>query len=86
MAFFLEESNRLKSLPPYLFLEIDRAKRRAIESGVKVIDFGIGDPDQPTPKFILTAMQKAVLDSTQALQQLLAVLEVAWRRGLRQQG
>ena len=62
MAFFLEESNRLKSLQPYLFLEIDRAKRRAIESGVKVIDFGIGDPDQPTPKFILTAMQKAVLD------------------------
>ncbi len=58
--FFLEESDRLKALPPYLFLEIDRAKRRAIEKGVKVIDFGIGDPDQPTPKFILDAMQKAV--------------------------
>jgi LL-diaminopimelate aminotransferase len=60
--FFLEESQRLKALPPYLFVEIDRAKRRAIEKGVKVIDFGVGDPDQPTPKFILDAMQKAIKD------------------------
>lgn len=58
--FFLEESQRLKKLPPYLFFEIDRAKRRAIEKGVKVIDFGVGDPDLPTPKFILNAMTKAV--------------------------
>ena len=62
MSFFLEESNRLKSLPPYLFVEIDRAKRRAIEKGVKVIDFGVGDPDQPTPKFIINAMLKAAKD------------------------
>ncbi len=60
MSFFLEESDRLKALPPYLFLEIDRAKRRAIEKGVKVIDFGIGDPDQPTPKFIQSAMARAI--------------------------
>ncbi len=62
MAFFLEESNRLKALPPYLFVEIDRAKRQAVEKGVKVIDFGVGDPDQPTPRFVITAMQKAVKD------------------------
>ena len=62
MNFFLEQSDRLKSLPPYLFVEIDRAKRKAIEKGVKVIDFGVGDPDQPTPNFILTAMQKALKD------------------------
>ncbi len=62
MSFFLEESDRLKNLPPYLFIEIDRAKRRAIERGVKVIDFGIGDPDQPTPSFILNAMKKAIKD------------------------
>ncbi len=59
---FLRESERLQKLPPYLFVEIDRAKRRAIESGAKVIDFGIGDPDQPTPKFIQTAMAKAIRD------------------------
>lgn len=62
MSFFLEESRRLKSLPPYLFVEIDRAKRKAVESGVRVIDFGVGDPDKPTPDFIVRAMQKAVRD------------------------
>ena len=60
MKISFEESNRLKALPPYLFVEIDRAKRRAIEQGVKVIDFGVGDPDQPTPKFIQKAMAKAI--------------------------
>ncbi len=62
MSFFLEESNRLKSLPPYLFVEIDRAKRRAIEKGVSIIDFGVGDPDQPTPRFIVNEMARAVKD------------------------
>ena len=64
MEFFLQESERLKALPPYLFLEIDRAKRKAIERGVKVIDFGVGDPDQPTPVFIQKAMQAAVKDAS----------------------
>jgi LL-diaminopimelate aminotransferase len=62
MSFFLEESERLKKLPPYLFLEIDRMKRKAIEKGVKVIDFGVGDPDQPTPSFIVKEMAKSVKD------------------------
>lgn len=62
MNLVFEESQRLKALPPYLFVEIDRAKRKAIEQGVKVIDFGVGDPDQPTPKFIQKAMAKAVRD------------------------
>lgn len=60
MSFFLEESQRLKALPPYLFVEIDRAKRKAVESGVKVIDFGVGDPDMPTPGFVTKAMAKAI--------------------------
>lgn len=62
MSFPLAESERLKKLPPYLFVEIDRAKRKAIENGVKVIDFGVGDPDQPTPDFVLKAMARALKD------------------------
>ncbi len=62
MNFILEQSDRLKALPPYLFVEIDRAKRVAIEKGMKVIDFGVGDPDQPTPAFIVNAMTRAVRD------------------------
>lgn len=58
----LEISRRLKKLPPYLFVEIDRAKKTAIQSGRDVIDLGIGDPDQPTPKFIIEALHRATLN------------------------
>ncbi|MXW31432.1 MAG: LL-diaminopimelate aminotransferase, partial [Chloroflexi bacterium] len=50
----MQLANRLDQLPPYLFLEISRkiAEKRA--QGMDVISFGIGDPDIPTPKHILT--------------------------------
>ncbi|MBL8877966.1 MAG: LL-diaminopimelate aminotransferase [Phycisphaerales bacterium] len=51
---------RLQALPPYLFVEIDRKKRAAREAGKDVIDFGIGDPDQPTPQFIIERMNTAM--------------------------
>ncbi|MFC1709193.1 LL-diaminopimelate aminotransferase [Candidatus Omnitrophota bacterium] len=57
-------SNRLKQLPPYLFLEIDRAKREARRQGRDVIDLGIGDPDQPTPRFIIDKLYEAAQDKT----------------------
>ncbi|MDK2796242.1 MAG: LL-diaminopimelate aminotransferase, partial [Archaeoglobaceae archaeon] len=55
-----EISDRMKKIPPYLFAEIDAMKRKKIAEGVKVIDLGIGDPDLPTPRHIVSAMQKAV--------------------------
>ena len=55
-----ELSKRLTKLPPYLFAEIDSMKAEKIKEGVKVIDFGVGDPDLPTPKHIVEAMKKAV--------------------------
>jgi len=55
-----ELSDRLKKLPPYLFAEIDAMKREKLKEGVKVIDFGVGDPDLPTPKHIVEAMKSAV--------------------------
>ncbi|MDY7009617.1 MAG: LL-diaminopimelate aminotransferase, partial [Planctomycetota bacterium] len=36
------KSDRLKALPPYLFVEIDRAKREAIAAGRDVINLGVG--------------------------------------------
>jgi LL-diaminopimelate aminotransferase len=57
-----EKSDRLKKLPPYLFVEIDRAKKKARDEGRDVIDLGIGDPDIPTPKFIIDALAKAARD------------------------
>ncbi|MFY9402243.1 MAG: LL-diaminopimelate aminotransferase [Candidatus Omnitrophota bacterium] len=62
MSFKL--SKKLNSLPPYLFLEIDKAKRKARAEGRDIIDLGIGDPDQPTPKYIIDALHKAALDPT----------------------
>ncbi len=55
-------SERLERLPPYLFVEIDKAKRQAKQEGKDVIDLGIGDPDQPTPDFIVDALKKAAQD------------------------
>jgi len=55
-------SDRLKALPPYLFAETDRKKKAAIAAGRPVINLGIGDPDRPTPDFIIEAAQRAVAD------------------------
>ena len=55
-------SNRLKKLPPYLFVEIDKSKKKACEEGKDVIDLGVGDPDQPTPRFIIDALHRASLN------------------------
>jgi len=55
-------SKKIQSLPPYLFLEIDKAKRRARAEGRDIIDLGVGDPDQPTPKFIIDALYQAARD------------------------
>ncbi len=41
-------AQRIKSVPPYLFAEIDKKKAEAIKKGVDIINLGIGDPDQPT--------------------------------------
>ena len=57
-----EKSERLKKLPPYLFVEIDKAKKKARDEGKDIIDLGIGDPDIPTPNFIIDALNKAVRD------------------------
>ncbi|MBI2871290.1 MAG: LL-diaminopimelate aminotransferase [Candidatus Omnitrophica bacterium] len=58
----LKESERLKQLPPYLFVEIDRLKREALRSGTDVIDLGVGDPDRPTLAHIVEALYQSSLD------------------------
>jgi len=55
-------SKKLEELPPYLFLEIDKAKRKARAEGRDIIDIGIGDPDQPTPKNIIDKLSQAAQD------------------------
>ncbi len=60
MAF--EKAKRLQVLPPYLFAEIDRKKKAAIAAGRPILNLGIGDPDRPTPQFIVDALAKFAND------------------------
>lgn len=57
---YVEFAKRLKELPPYLFVTIDKMKKTALKKGVDLIDLSIGDPDIPTPKHIVWKMKKAV--------------------------
>src|SRR3990167_8855968 len=55
----IEPPARLKKLPLYLFQEIDKLKRELVRQGKDVIDLGVGDPDLPTPSFIIEALYEA---------------------------
>jgi LL-diaminopimelate aminotransferase len=58
----MRTARRIAAIPPYLFAEIDRkvAERRA--AGVDVISFGVGDPDLPTPDFVIEELANAARD------------------------
>lgn len=58
----LEPPERLKKLPPYLFVEVDKKKRELLAQGKDVIDLGVGDPDLPTHDFIIEALNEAARD------------------------
>jgi LL-diaminopimelate aminotransferase len=62
MTQFFEPAERLKQIPPYLFKEIDDKKAEVKAKGVDIIDLGVGDPDLPTPRFIVEKMMDAVQD------------------------
>lgn len=53
-------ADRVASLPPYLFAAIDKTKAEVAARGVDIISLGIGDPDTPTPDFIIESMKEAV--------------------------
>jgi len=55
----IKYADRITSLPPYLFAEVDRAKHQKIKEGVDIIDLGVGDPDLPTPDYVIDSLCKA---------------------------
>ena len=61
----MRRSKRLDLIPPYLFVKIEEKKEELVKNGVDVIDFGIGDPDLPTPEHIIAKMRE-VLDTKEA--------------------
>jgi alanine-synthesizing transaminase len=57
-----QEFHRIKRLPPYVFNEVNEMKAHARTAGEDIIDFGMGNPDQPTPRHIVDKMIEAVED------------------------
>ena len=49
----MEEFRRIKRLPPYVFAIVNALKAEARARGEDIIDFGMGNPDQPTPQHIV---------------------------------
>ena len=64
----VELADRVKQLPPYLFVRLDEMKAAAQARGVDVIDLGIGDPDRPTPEHIVAAGARGEGEPPSALQ------------------
>ena len=52
----MDKFPRINRLPPYVFSMLDPIKQEIIERGEDLFDFGMGNPDQPTPPHIVTAM------------------------------
>lgn len=61
----MEEFARIKRLPPYVFDIVNSLKAEARARGEDIIDFGMGNPDQPTPRHIVDKLcEVAVREDT----------------------
>ncbi len=51
---------RINRLPPYVFNEVQALKLKARQAGEDIIDFGMGNPDQPSPPHVVDKLIEAV--------------------------
>ncbi len=49
----MQEFRRMSRLPPYVFSIVNKIKMDARHRGEDIVDFGMGNPDIPTPKHIV---------------------------------
>ncbi len=56
----MEEFSRIKRLPPYVFNVTGELKLAARRRGEDIIDFSMGNPDQPTPRHIVDKLIETV--------------------------
>src|ERR1700760_3732905 len=54
--------HRIRRLPPYVFEEVNRIKAGLRAEGVDIIDFGMGNPDMPTPAHIVDKLVETARD------------------------
>jgi alanine-synthesizing transaminase len=55
-----QEFHRIKRLPPYVFAEVNTLKAKARAAGEDIIDFGMGNPDQPPPQHVIDKLVETV--------------------------
>ena len=58
----VEVGSRISRLPPYLFGRINKVKYDLRVKGIDVIDLGMGNPTDPTPKPVVDKLMEAALD------------------------
>ena len=56
------EFHQIKRLPPYVFEEVNRLKAEARSLGKDIVDFGMGNPDLPTPQHIVDKLVETISD------------------------
>ena len=54
--------HRIRRLPPYVFEQVNKLKAQARARGDDIIDFGMGNPDMPTPDHIVQKLVETVRD------------------------
>jgi len=59
----IPDFHRINLLPPYVFEEVNKLKARLRREGVDIIDFGMGNPDMPTPSHIIDKLVETARDS-----------------------
>jgi alanine-synthesizing transaminase len=59
-AMTTPDFHKIRRLPPYVFEEVNRLKARLRAQGVDIIDFGMGNPDMPTPPHIVAKLIETV--------------------------
>lgn len=56
----MQEFQRIKRLPPYVFNIVNDLKAKERARGEDIIDFGMGNPDRPTPQHIVDKLIETV--------------------------
>ncbi|HLC60253.1 MAG TPA: aminotransferase class I/II-fold pyridoxal phosphate-dependent enzyme [Candidatus Nanoarchaeia archaeon] len=56
----IQISNKLASISNYAFAEVENEVAKLKNLGITPIDFGVGDPKEPTPEIVRNAIKKAV--------------------------
>ena len=81
----LQEANRMKRLPLYLFTIMDDLKAKAVAQGKDVIDLGMGNPDLPSPKHVVEELcRQAALVENQRYSRPTGDVELHMREAIAQ--